>query len=38
MKYLGESVDEAATNVVKDLKKVGGDGGVIALDKYGNCK
>ncbi|CAG8660453.1 4608_t:CDS:2, partial [Diversispora eburnea] len=36
MKYLGESVHEAATNVVENLKKVGGDGGVIALDKYGN--
>ncbi|CAB4435928.1 unnamed protein product [Rhizophagus irregularis] len=35
MRYLGESVDEAAYNVIKNLGKVGGGGGVIALDKYG---
>ncbi|CAG8831801.1 37218_t:CDS:2, partial [Gigaspora margarita] len=36
MKYLKESVQDAASTVVRNLKKVGGDGGVIALDKYGN--
>ncbi|CAG8782416.1 10585_t:CDS:2, partial [Acaulospora morrowiae] len=34
MKYLGESVHKAATTVIENLKKVGGDGGAIALDKY----
>lgn len=38
MRYLGESVDEAAYNVIKNLGKVGGGGGVVALDKYGNGK
>ncbi|KAG9284765.1 hypothetical protein G9A89_000914 [Geosiphon pyriformis] len=36
MKYLGESVENAAKHVIDDMKKVGGDTGVIALDKYGN--
>ncbi|RIA81781.1 nucleophile aminohydrolase [Glomus cerebriforme] len=36
MRYLGESVNQAADGVVKNLGKVGGSGGVIALDKYGN--
>ncbi|CAH1760087.1 14571_t:CDS:2 [Entrophospora sp. SA101] len=36
MKYLKESVEEAAFNVVENLRKVNGAGGVIALDKYGN--
>ncbi|GBC05643.1 hypothetical protein RclHR1_06330013 [Rhizophagus clarus] len=36
MRYLGESVEEAAYNVIKNLGIVGGGGGLIALDKYGN--
>ncbi|CAG8497669.1 17742_t:CDS:2, partial [Racocetra persica] len=36
MKYLEESVQDAASNVIEHLSKVGGIGGVIALDKYGN--
>ncbi|CAG8582567.1 71_t:CDS:2 [Ambispora gerdemannii] len=36
MKYLGENVVDAAVNVVEDMKKVGGEAGVIAVDKYGN--
>ncbi|CAG8531985.1 3049_t:CDS:2, partial [Scutellospora calospora] len=36
MKYLEESVQDAASYVIKNLEKAGGDGGVIALDKYGN--
>ncbi|CAG8732558.1 16220_t:CDS:2, partial [Racocetra fulgida] len=37
MKYLEESVQDSASNVIENLSKVGGSGGVIALDKYGNC-
>ncbi|CAG8583491.1 9787_t:CDS:2, partial [Dentiscutata heterogama] len=36
MKYLEESVQDAASYVIKNLEKVGGSGGLIALDKYGN--
>ena len=38
MKYLKESVEETAYNAIEDFGKVNGDGGIIALDKYGNCK
>ena len=38
MRYLGENVNEAAGAVVENLREVGGGGGVIALDKYGNGK
>ena len=38
MRYLGESVSEAADGVIENLRKVGGGGGLIALDKYGNGK
>ena len=38
MRYLGENVNEAAYNVIENLRKVGGGGGVIALDKFGNGK
>ncbi|CAG8573707.1 10270_t:CDS:2 [Acaulospora colombiana] len=36
MQYLGENLHEAATTVIENLRKVGGNGGVVALDKYGN--
>ncbi|KAG2113919.1 asparaginase [Suillus discolor] len=36
MQYLGESLDEATQNVIDDLFKEGGLGGVIALDREGN--
>ncbi|CAG8679411.1 270_t:CDS:2, partial [Cetraspora pellucida] len=36
MKYLDESVQDATSKVIENLSKVGGYGGVIALDKYGN--
>ncbi|KAG1746098.1 nucleophile aminohydrolase [Suillus lakei] len=36
MQYLGESLDEATQNVIDDLFKEGGMGGVIALDRDGN--
>ena len=35
MKLLDESVTDAAKNVVEDLRKDGGTGGVIALDEKG---
>ena len=35
MKLLEESVTDAAKNVVEDLRKDGGIGGVIALDERG---
>lgn len=35
MKLLGESVTDAAKNVVDDLKKDGAVGGIIALDEKG---
>jgi beta-aspartyl-peptidase (threonine type) len=35
MKLLEESVTDAAKNVVEDLRKDGGVGGVIALDEKG---
>lgn len=36
MKYRGATVQQAATEVVRKLKDVGGEGGVIALDRNGN--
>ena len=36
MRYLGESVNEAANGAIENLGKAGGGGGVIALDRYGN--
>ncbi|CAG8449138.1 14346_t:CDS:2 [Funneliformis mosseae] len=36
MRYLGENVNEAANAVIENMRKVGGGGGVIALDKYGH--
>ncbi len=37
MKYLGESVEEAGDFIIREkLKKMGGDGGLIAIDKDGN--
>ncbi|KAG8776612.1 hypothetical protein FRC15_011872 [Serendipita sp. 397] len=36
MKLLGESVQDAADDVVNHLQEDGGIGGVIALDKKGN--
>lgn len=36
MKYLGESVEEAANHIINKLADMGGDGGLIAVDKYGN--
>ncbi|KAG1812425.1 asparaginase [Suillus subaureus] len=36
MQYLGESLGEASQNVIDDLFKEGGIGGVIALDRDGN--
>ncbi|CAG8595577.1 8347_t:CDS:2, partial [Ambispora leptoticha] len=36
VKYLGENISDAAEQVVKENKKVGGLAGVIVLDKYGN--
>ncbi|RUP50181.1 hypothetical protein BC936DRAFT_140053 [Jimgerdemannia flammicorona] len=35
MRYLGESVQEAAATVVEGLRKVEGEGGVVAVDRYG---
>jgi len=35
MKLLGESVTDAAKNVVDDLRRDGGIGGIIALDEKG---
>jgi beta-aspartyl-peptidase (threonine type) len=36
MRYLGESVGQAAQNVVAGLAGVGGSGGLIAVDRAGN--
>lgn len=36
MRYLQESVDEAAKHCVEELRQNGGIGGVIALDSEGN--
>ncbi|THH12500.1 hypothetical protein EW146_g7637 [Bondarzewia mesenterica] len=36
MQYLHEPLSKAAKYVVKDLRSVGGDGGVIAVDNEGN--
>jgi len=36
MKYLDESIDKAATTVIKNLKIKGGNGGVICIDSKGN--
>lgn len=36
MKYKGMSVQEAAQTVIDKVGKLGGDGGVIALDRQGN--
>jgi len=36
MQYLGEPLGEATQNVIDDLFKEGGIGGVIALDRDGN--
>ena len=37
MRYAGMPLDEAAASVVKDeLVRLGGDGGVIAVDRHGN--
>ncbi|RUS20775.1 nucleophile aminohydrolase [Endogone sp. FLAS-F59071] len=38
MRYLGESVQEAAAAVVEGLRKVEGEGGVVAVDRYGEGK
>ena len=38
MEYLNESVELAASAVINRMSNVGGEAGVIALDKYGNCK
>jgi isoaspartyl peptidase/L-asparaginase-like protein (Ntn-hydrolase superfamily) len=36
VRYKGESLHRAATGTVRDLFKLGGSGGVIALDSKGN--
>lgn len=36
MLYSGLSVEEAGKNVIKKVGDLGGDGGLIALDKFGN--
>lgn len=36
MTYAGLTVEEAGKNVIKKVGDLGGDGGLIALDKYGN--
>jgi hypothetical protein len=36
MRYLDEPIEEAARNVVSDLLKDGGLGGIVAVDKQGN--
>jgi len=36
MAYRGLSVDEAAEQAIRELGELGGDGGVIAMDKHGN--
>ena len=37
MAYLGESVEESAATVIANLKSIGGNGGLIALDKNGHA-
>ncbi len=37
MSYLGESVDKAAAEVIRNLKEIGGNGGLIALDTNGHA-
>jgi isoaspartyl peptidase/L-asparaginase-like protein (Ntn-hydrolase superfamily) len=36
MRYLGETMEQAAGKVVADLGEVGGSGGLIAVDAHGN--
>ena len=36
MRLLGQSLDQAAGDVIAELHKVGGDGGLIAVDSAGN--
>ena len=36
MRYRHDSVEKAATDVIEELRQVGGDGGVIALDAKGH--
>lgn len=36
MRYMGESVEQAASACVEELRDNGGVGGVIALDNKGN--
>ena len=36
MRYLGESIASAARHSLKKLDRIGGDGGLIALDRRGN--
>ncbi len=36
MEYKGLTVDSAALAVIEKIGKLGGDGGMIALDKNGN--
>lgn len=36
MKYQNSSLDEAANSVIEDLRKIGGEGGLIAVDRFGN--
>ena len=36
MEYLNQSLDEAATNIIEELKLVGASGGLIAMDKEAN--
>ena len=36
MLYAGLSVEDAGKRVIKNVSDMGGDGGLIALDKYGN--
>ena len=36
MQYLDEPLDEAAQHVIDDMFRVGGSGGVVAVDRQGN--
>lgn len=36
MKYLNETIKQSSTFVISELKKIGGSGGVICIDKNGN--
>jgi len=36
MEYLNQSLDEAATNIIEELKLVGASGGLISMDKEAN--